>query len=87
MDVSNLIKFLMLRDDSHAQYEIRVYAKLLAETLAHFFPAVNAAYEREKSRISLNVDQIEAILNRDTSNLAKGEAKVIQDIFEKLGVT
>lgn len=85
MDVSNLIKFLMLRDDSHAQYEIRVYAKLLAEALGHFFPAVYAAYEREKSRISLNLQQIEAILNRSTEGLPKGEAKVVQDIFDKLG--
>lgn len=86
IDVSNLIKFLMLRDDSHAQYEIRVYAKLLAEALAHFFPDVYAAYEREKSRISLNFDQITAILDRDLTKLPKGEAKTVKDIFEKLGV-
>lgn len=86
MDVSNLIKFLMLRDDSHAQYEIRVYAKLLAETLGRFFPDVYAAYEREKGRISLNMDQITAILDRDLTKLPKGEAKTVKDIFEKLGV-
>jgi thymidylate synthase (FAD) len=83
MDVSNLIKFLMLRDDSHAQYEIRVYAKLLAEALAHFFPAVNAAYEREKSRISLNQDQILALISHDASNLPKSEAKVVNDLLNK----
>lgn len=83
MDVSNLIKFLMLRDDAHAQYEIRVYAKLLAEALAHFFPDVNAAYEREKGRISLNMDQIDALLTGDLSNLPKGEAKTVQDLLKK----
>ena len=81
MDVSNLIKFLMLRDDSHAQYEIRVYAKLLAEAMAHFFPAVNAAYEREKNRISLNQAQIQALISGDLEGLPKGELKVVQDLL------
>lgn len=83
MDVSNLIKFLMLRDDSHAQYEIRVYAKLLAEALAHFFPAVNAAYEREKNRISLNQAQIQALISGDLEGLPKGELKVVQDLLSR----
>ena len=83
MDVSNLIKFLMLRDDSHAQYEIRVYAKLLAEALAHFFPAVNAAYEREKGRISLNQAQIQALITGDLEALPKGELKVVQDLLHR----
>lgn len=83
MDVSNLIKFLMLRDDSHAQYEIRVYAKLLAEALAHFFPAVNAAYEREKGRISLNQAQIQALITGDLEALPKGELKVVQDLLSR----
>jgi thymidylate synthase (FAD) len=83
MDVSNLIKFLMLRDDAHAQYEIRVYAKLLAEALAHFFPDVNAAYEREKNRISLNMNQIDALLTGDLSNLPKGETNTVQNLLKK----
>lgn len=83
MDVSNLIKFLMLRDDSHAQYEIRAYAKLLAEALAHFFPAVNAAYEREKNRISLNQAQIQALISGDLEGLPKGELKVVQDLLSR----
>lgn len=86
MDVSNLIKFLMLRDDSHAQYEIRVYAKLLAEALAHFFPAVNAAYEREKNRISLNQAQIQALITGDLESLPKGELKVVQDLLTRYNV-
>lgn len=82
MDVSNLIKFLRLRDDSHAQYEIRVYAKLIAEALAHFFPAVYAAYEREKGRISLNMDQIKALIDGDLTGLPKGEAAVVAKLLE-----
>lgn len=81
MDVSNLIKLLKLRDDSHAQYEIRVYAILLAEALEHFFPAVYAAYERDRSRISLNSAQILALISHDISNLPKGEAKIVNDLL------
>jgi thymidylate synthase (FAD) len=81
MDVSNLIKFLKLRDDSHAQYEIRVYAKLLAEALGHFFPDVYAAYERDRARVSLNQDQIKALITGDLENLPKGELKVVQDLL------
>ena len=83
MDVSNLIKFLKLRDDSHAQYEIRVYAALFAEALEHFFPAVYAAYQRDRSRVSLNQAQIEALITGVTNDLPKGEQKVIEDLFEK----
>lgn len=81
MDVSNLIKFLKLRDDSHAQYEIRVYAKLIAEALGHFFPAVYAAYERDRERISLNQAQIQALITGDLEGLPKGELRVVQDLL------
>lgn len=87
MDVSNLIKFLRLRDDSHAQYEIRVYAKLIAEALAHFFPAVYAAYEREKGRISLNQDQIKALIDGDLTGLPRSEAAVVAKLLEPDALT
>lgn len=44
-----------------------------------------AAYDREKNRISLNEAQIIAILNCNTVGLPKNEAKVIKNLFEKLG--
>ena len=81
MDVSNLIKFLKLRDDSHAQYEIRVYAKLIAEALGHFFPAVYAAYERDRERVSLNQAQIQSLITGDLEGLPKGELRVVQDLL------
>ena len=83
MDVNNLTKFLRLRDDPHAQYEIRVYAKLLAEALGHFFPAVYAAYERDRGRISLNQNQIQALVTGDLEGLPKGELKVVQDLLNQ----
>ena len=85
IDINNLTKLLKLRDDSHAQYEIRVYAKLMAEALAHFFPAVNAAYERDRNRVSLNKDQIRALGSGRIENLSKSEAKVVKDLLDEMG--
>lgn len=83
LDVSNLIKFLYLRDDDHAQWEIRVYAIKIAEAVKRFFPLVYAAYMKTRESVSLNKDQIIAIIDRDVSSLPKGEAAEVMSIFEK----
>jgi len=86
MDVSNLIKFLILRDDDHAQWEIREYAKLLSETLGHFFPKTYAAYMRERGRVSLNQDQLLALATGKLVNLSKSEAHMVRTLLDKLGL-
>lgn len=80
LDVSNLIKFLYLRDDSHAQYEIRVYAKLISEAVEHFFPLVYAAYMRSRESLSLTQAQITALISGDLNGLPKSDAKVVRDL-------
>lgn len=82
LDVNNMIKFLTLRDDDHAQWEIREYAKLLSETLGRFFPKTFAAYQRNRGRVSLNADQIKALINGDLTGLSKSEAAVVQKLLE-----
>lgn len=84
MDVSNLIKLLYLRDDSHSQWEIREYAKLLSETLARFFPKTYEAYMRERGRVSLNEDQLLALATGRLVNMSKSEAAVVKEIFDRL---
>ena len=44
VDVHNLMNFLVLRADSHAQYEIRVYAKAMSEMLRVWMPWTHAAF-------------------------------------------
>ena len=44
IDLYNLMHFLSLRADSHAQYEIRVYADVMLDTLARWVPATHAAF-------------------------------------------
>ena len=44
IDLHNLLHFLSLRLDPHAQYEIRVYAEALASTVAAWVPEAYAAF-------------------------------------------
>jgi thymidylate synthase (FAD) len=43
-DLLNLMNFLFLRGDSHAQYEIRVYAEKMLETVKKWVPITHAAF-------------------------------------------
>ena len=43
-DLLNLMNFLFLRADSHAQYEIRVYAEKMLETVKKWVPITHAAF-------------------------------------------
>ena len=43
-DLLNLMNFLRLRADSHAQYEIRVYAEAMLETVKKWVPITHAAF-------------------------------------------
>jgi len=43
-DLHNLMHFLSLRADPHAQYEIRAYAEAMLDTLARWVPMTHAAF-------------------------------------------
>ena len=43
-DLLNLMNFLRLRADSHAQYEIRVYADIMLDTLKKWVPITYEAF-------------------------------------------
>ena len=43
-DLLNLLNFLSLRADSHAQYEIRVYAEAMLDTVKKWVPITHAAF-------------------------------------------
>ena len=43
-DLLNLLNFLFLRADSHAQYEIRVYAEAMLNTVKKWVPITHAAF-------------------------------------------
>ena len=43
-DLLNLLNFLFLRADSHAQYEIRVYAETMLDTVKRWVPITHSAF-------------------------------------------
>jgi thymidylate synthase (FAD) len=49
VNLLNLFKFLTLRCDSHAQYEIRVYAEALLGLIRPIVPVCVAAWESDQS--------------------------------------
>ena len=47
-DMKNLLHFISLRDDSHAQFEIQQYGKAIKEICKELFPVTMEAYEKFK---------------------------------------
>lgn len=45
IDLHNLLHFIALRQDAHAQYEIRAYANILADIVKKWVPVTYAAFE------------------------------------------
>lgn len=56
IDLHNLLHFIKLRADSHAQYEIRVYAEILAKIVHQWVPFAYEAFENH-SRFSTSISQ------------------------------
>jgi thymidylate synthase (FAD) len=48
IDLHNLFHFLSLRADAHAQYEIRVYAEAMLETVRRWVPLAYAAFVKNR---------------------------------------
>ncbi len=62
MDLHNLLHFLKLRLDSHAQYEIRVYAQTILEMVRRVCPIATEAFEEHKlGGVSLSKSELAAL--------------------------
>jgi len=89
IDLNNLMKFLYLRMDGHAQQEIREYATCIGEQIvSKLFPMTWEAFtDYQVNAISLTRLEIEAIKNRkdtiDSTN--KREQEEFKSKLEKLG--
>jgi thymidylate synthase (FAD) len=51
-DLKNLMHFLQLREDSHAQFEIQEYAKAIKEIVNKLFPVTMEAFDKYKWKIT-----------------------------------
>jgi len=61
-DLHNLMHFLSLRADAHAQYEIRVYAEAMLETVKRWVPLTYEAFTQYRSGgVTLSEAGLEAV--------------------------
>ncbi|PPR20766.1 MAG: Thymidylate synthase ThyX, partial [Alphaproteobacteria bacterium MarineAlpha10_Bin1] len=61
-DLHNLLHFLSLRADAHAQYEIRVYAEAMLESLERWVPLAYAAFmEYEHGGVRLSASALDVV--------------------------
>lgn len=93
VDLHNLLHFLRLRHDSHAQYEIRAYAEVLLDMVRKWVPLTAAAFEEyrvdgaELSAASLAVIRRKLTgeaVNRDNSGLSAGEWRELAALLPEL---
>ena len=70
IDLHNLMHFLALRADSHAQYEIRAYADVMLDTVKRWVPIAYEAFEQYRqgsARISKNgLEVVKKMVNGET---------------------
>jgi thymidylate synthase (FAD) len=92
IDLHNLLHFLSLRGDSHAQYEIRVYAQVMLELVKKWVPFVYEAFEEyylHGSHVSRKGLQVVKDLiagkevNQESSGMTKREWSELMNMLDK----
>jgi thymidylate synthase (FAD) len=82
VDLHNLFHFLRLRADSHAQYEIRVYADAICDVVKDWVPFAYGAFEDYRmGGAQLSGRGVECLrrmlsgeeVTQETSGMSKGE--------------
>ncbi len=82
IDLNNLMHFLMLRADPHAQYEIRVYAEAMIEVLKKWVPFTFEAFmDYRVNSANLSAQMLDIVkrmiagekVNQETSGLTQRE--------------
>ena len=62
VDLHNLLRFLRLRADSHAQYEIRAYADVILDIVKHWVPLCHEAFmEYQLGAFSLSASSLHLV--------------------------
>jgi len=78
MDLNNLLKFLMLRNDPHTQEETRVFAEAIENLVKPLVPNVICCLQSNKEGIRFSGNELSYIENeeRDLSSREKLELKI-----------
>ncbi|EYD71038.1 FAD-dependent thymidylate synthase [Limimaricola hongkongensis] len=91
VDLHNLFHFLRLRADSHAQYEIRVYADAICEMVKDWVPAAYRAFEEYRlGGVTLSASGVECLrrmlageeVTQETSGMSGREWREFMEIVE-----
>lgn len=77
VNLLNLFRFLTLRDHSHAQYEIRVYAEAMRDLARIVAPVCVAAWEKSQQA----GDKTKDLINRLAAALEEAKTIYIDDTF------
>ena len=93
IDLHNLLHFLSLRADEHAQYEIRVYAEAMMETVKRWCPITYDAFiDHRVNSVTLSGKAIQVVkkmidgvsIEQEESGLSKREWRELMGVLEKL---
>jgi thymidylate synthase (FAD) len=93
-DLHNLLHFLSLRADAHAQYEIRVYAEAMMAMLEAWVPlAAEAFRDYRLGAVTLSAQMLSIVrrqlageaVTQESSGLSKREWRELQDVLGRGG--
>ncbi|MET4100754.1 thymidylate synthase (FAD) [Roseovarius sp. MBR-78] len=91
VDLHNLLHFLRLRADAHAQYEIRVYAEAICRIVADWVPAAYRAFEDYRmGGATLSATALECVrrmvkgekVTQESSGMSKGEWREFMGVLK-----
>ena len=92
IDLQNLMHFLSLRADSHAQYEIRVYAEAMLDVLKKWVPLTHSAFmDYRVGGAALSAKGVSIIkrmlageqVTQENSGMSKGEWRELMVVLDK----
>jgi thymidylate synthase (FAD) len=92
IDLHNLLQYLSLRADAHAQYEIRVYAQAMLEILKAWVPITYEAFmDYRLGAASLSAKGLAVVqrmirgekVEQPDSGMSPGEWRELMEILER----
>ena len=91
VDLHNLLHFLRLRADAHAQYEIRVYAEAICDVVADWVPFAYKAFEDYRmGAVSMSAQMMGCLrrmlkgedVTRENSGMSAREWREFEEVLE-----
>jgi len=92
IDLHNLLHFLKLRGDAHAQYEIRAYADVMLDVVKQWVPLSYAAFmDYRMGAYDLSAKGLAAVrrllrgekVERESTGMSPGEWRELMETLER----